>query len=212
MTAPPCPLFPPHRNRPETNHVTVLPNRGEYGLFRLEAVIGPWPPLSRRKVQCRVDSWRTLVKAYEQEDLLLRKLVASCPRDLRDHAGAEGSLSCKSTLAHLAYWDAFTVDFFQSRFDPGTYPAQPPLDFEDRDRAALDNSSTLPFGEVLARYLEASHSLREFLGTYWDRLNSREKYEFRIPLRHHREHRLALEEVMSRVGAHNLPDSMAHGA
>ncbi len=159
-----------------------------------------------------MEPWQTLVEAYELEDRLLRRLVSSFPRQSRNEPGFEGSLSCHATLAHLAYWDGFTVDFFRSKLDPGRFPAQPPVDFEDRDRAALDSWAQLPFGEILARYLEAAAGLRDFLAAFWDRLSPREKQEFWIPLRHHRDHRLALERSLAAIEGRNRLDTMAHGA
>ncbi len=159
-----------------------------------------------------MEPWRTLVEAYELEDKLLRELVSAFPRELRSSPGPDGALSCHATLAHLAYWDGFTVDFFRSKLEPGSCPAQAPVDFEDRDRAALDQWSRLPFGEILARYLEASADLRDFLASFWDRLSDREKQEFRIPLRHHRDHRLALERSLAACEGRSRLDTMAHGA
>lgn len=159
-----------------------------------------------------MEPWRTLVEAYAAEDRLLRELVASCPRELRDKAGDKGALSCKAVLAHLAYWDGFTVDFFRSKLDPTRFPAPPPLDFEDKDKKAQASWAALPFGEILARYLEASANLRDFLEEYWDRLSPKERHEFGVPLRHHQDHRLALELSLAPDLEATQLDSMAPGA
>ncbi len=157
-------------------------------------------------------SWQTLVEAYETEDKILREVVTSCPRCMRGKPGADDALSCQAVLAHLAFWDGFTVDFFRRKLDPTSYPAKPPMNFEDRDREALESWAALPFGEVLARYLEAAVNLRDFLAEFWDRLSPREKHEFCIPLQHHRDHRMALELSLADIGADDQLDSMANGA
>jgi len=159
-----------------------------------------------------VEPWRTLIDAYDKEDRLLRELVADFPPEWRDRPGPEGIPGCRAALAHLAFWNGFTVDFFRRRLDPASLSAAPPLDFEDTERAALAGWADLPFGEILARYLEAAANLREFLADSWSRLTSRERHEFRIPLRHNRDHRLALARALAGFRKEQELDTMAHGA
>jgi len=159
-----------------------------------------------------VETWRTLIEAYDMEYRLLRELVVGFPLHWRELPGPDDAPSCRATLAHLAFWMGFTVDFFRRRLDPGSMPAAPPLDFEDTERAALAEWDHLPFGEILARYLEASANLREFLAAFWISLNSRERHEFRIPLKHNRDHRLALARTLAWHREQQELDTMAHGA
>ncbi len=154
---------------------------------------------SRRKVTDGLNHWETLAAALRDEDELLRGRLASCPRDLREARGSDDSLSFKETLGHIAFWDNFTVEFFKAKLDKGSCTPAPPVDFEIRSREALEQVADLPFGEVLARYLEANGALLDFLGTSWSRLSDREKHDFWVPLKHRRHHRIALFRALDRM-------------
>lgn len=147
---------------------------------------------SRRKVTDSLNHWQMLVDALKDEDRLLRKRLANCPRHLREARGPDGALSFKETLGHIAYWDSFTVEFFTAKLDVGSCEPQAPVDFEGRSREALREMAGLPFGEILARYLEATGALVEFLKDNWERLSARERRDFWVPLKHRRHHRISL--------------------
>lgn len=144
-----------------------------------------------------------LVDALLEEDRLLRCCLAACPQELRDGRGPGQSLSFKETLAHIAFWDNFTVDFFTRKLDRKSLNPQPPLDFEEYNRQALAAAATWPFGEVLARYLESTGALTRFLNGHWAELTPRERFDLRITLKHRRQHRISLENTLDR------PDPLA---
>lgn len=127
-----------------------------------------------------------------EEDRLLRHRLAECPRALRERRGPDGALSFKETLAHIAFWEDFTVNFFARKTDAGSCTPTPPVDFENLSRKSMEEFSRLPFGEVLGRYLEAFGAITDFIGTHWDDLTERERHDFWIPLKHRRQHRLTL--------------------
>ena len=158
-----------------------------------------------------MEPWQTLVDAYDLEDRLLRELVSSVPRPLRETPPA-GGLSCKMVLAHLAFWDDFTVRFFECKVNPGSCARPAPGDFEAEDRLAIEAMALMPFGEILARYLEATGALRDFLKTRWDRLTPQQRRNFWVPLQHRRDHRFALARALAEVGGEAAQHSMATGA
>ncbi len=169
----------------------------------------------RRKVTESLSHWGSLVDAINEEDRLLRARLATCPRPLREKRGPGGALSFKETLGHIAFWDSFTVDFFAARLDVGSCEPSPPVNFEERSRAALRAVADLPFGEVLARYLEATGALIDFIRKNWDQLSPREKHDFWVPLKHRRHHRIALFSELdenSRQDSEGGGKEMAAGA
>jgi len=122
----------------------------------------------------------------------------------------QDGLSFKETLGHIAFWDDFTIRFFQEKLDRTTLDPLPPVNFEERSRDALRKMAALPFGEVLARYLEATGTLIEFLQANWNALSEREKYDFWVPLKHRRHHRISLFRHLNQASS---PESeMAAGA
>ena len=127
---------------------------------------------------------------------MLRQYLALVPRLRRDIPGTGGSLSFKETLGHISFWDDFTVEFFQCKLDQAACMLPPPVQFEERSREALHRIDSLPFGEVLARYLESTGALIEFLKTHWDDLTEREKHDFWVPLKHRRHHRISLAQSL----------------
>jgi hypothetical protein len=146
----------------------------------------------RRKVTESLSHWGTLVDAILDEDRLLRARLTTCPRDLRETRGPGGSLSFKEILGHIAFWDSFTVEFFHTKLDVRSFNPTPPVNFEERSRQALQDVADLPFGEVLARYLESTGALVDFIKEHWSALSPREKNDFWVPLKHRRHHRIAL--------------------
>ena len=147
---------------------------------------------------------QNLVDAILEEDRLLRGRLNDCPAEWRSVRGPQGALSFKETLSHIAFWDNFTVDFFTHKLDLKSLSPGTVVDFEERSSLALEAAAKLPFGEVLARYLEATGALTQFLGQYWTELNPRQQSEFRVPLKHRRHHRIslfqALDEMCSEQG------------
>ena len=159
---------------------------------------------SRREEQGHLDQLRTLVKAIVEEDRCLRQLMAAFPRSGLDVRIREGSLSFKDTLGHLAFWDDFTSHFFQCKIDPLSCRVPPPADFEKSSREAMAAMSERPFGEVLVRYLEATGALLEFLENNWNDLSEKDRSNFWVPLKHRKQHRLALAEDLQRI---HLPEA-----
>lgn len=136
-----------------------------------------------------------LVAAIREEDRLLRQCLTLLPRSDRDHPANASALSFKETLGHIAFWDEFTVQFFQCKLDAASRMLPPPVKFEERSREALARTRSLPFGEVLARYLETTGALIEFLEGHWRELTAQEKHDFWVPLKHRRHHRISLYET-----------------
>jgi hypothetical protein len=156
-----------------------------------------------------------LVVALREEDRLLRRLVARLPRAARELHGTDGTLSCKETLGHIAFWDDFTVDFFQHKLDIDACALPPPVEIEERSREALSRIRCLPFGEVLARYLESTGALIAFLDARWSSLSERERHDFWVTLKHRRHHRLCLAQALRLEdgnAAEVARDSLAAGA
>ncbi len=148
--------------------------------------------------------------AIKEEDRLLRRCLTLLPRPARDTPGdsanlsSRGTLSFKETLGHIAFWDDFTVNFFQCKLDAGSMTMPPPVEFEERSRKALEQIRPLPFGEVLARYLESTGALIDFLTSRWDELTEQERHDFWVPLKHRRHHRISLYEAF---GLEDVDDS-----
>ncbi|RKZ18853.1 hypothetical protein DRQ50_03285 [bacterium] len=136
--------------------------------------------------------WQTLADALLDEDRILRRRITTLPSDLLAVHGPEGALSFQETLAHIAYWDDFTVKFFSAKLDPAQPSLEPPGDFMDRSEAVINAAAELPFTDVLARYLEATGALVGFISRHWDELNEKERRDFWVPLKHRRHHRIAL--------------------
>ena len=142
-----------------------------------------------------MNRWQTLADAFIDEDRRLRRLVAACPPDRRERRGPDDALSVKETLGHIAFWDDFAVRFLGARLDPARRPPAVPVDFDAVSRGAIAEAARLPFGEVLARYLEATGALVAFLANNWERMDAREREGFGVPLEHRRHHRAELERA-----------------
>lgn len=156
---------------------------------------------SRRKVTGTLTQWKSLVDAFTEEDRLLRHRLAECPRVFRERRGPDGSLSFKETLAHIAFWEDFTVNFFDRKTNEGAVTPTPPVEFEKLSRASMKEFSRLPFGEVLGRYLEAFGAITAFIQNHWEDLSEKERHDFWIPLKHRRHHRLALFHALDEMVA-----------
>ena len=152
--------------------------------------------ISRRKVTDVLVHRKALVDAFTEEDRLLRRRLAECPKAFRERPGPEGVLSFKETLAHIAFWEDFTVNFFSRKTDKGSFNPVPPFEFERLSREAMEEFGRLPFGEVLGRYLEAYGAITEFIRVHWKDLTEKERHDFWTPLRHRRQHRLALFQAL----------------
>jgi len=133
----------------------------------------------------------------------LRHRLAECPREFRECRGPDGTLTFKETLAHIAFWEDYTVNFFSRKIDLGSCTPDPPMEFENLSSEAMKEFSRLPFGEVLGRYLEASGAIIDFIQTKWDKLSERERHDFWIPLKHRRQHRLTLFQTLDGLTAEN---------
>lgn len=144
-------------------------------------------------------NWQNLVDAILEEDRLLRGRLNDCPNGIRSIRGPQGTLSFKETLSHIAFWDNFTVEFFSHKLDLKSLSPSPVVNFEERSTMALEAASKLPFGEVLARYLEATGALTQFLGLHWAELNSKEQHDFWVPLKHRRHHRISLFQALDEM-------------
>lgn len=140
-----------------------------------------------------------LIDSLLEEDRLLRQRCISCPKGLRETNGEGGVLSFKDTLGHVAFWDGFTVDFFTAKLDKTSFRPTAPVDFESQSDEALKALKALPFGEVLARYLESTGALVKFLKENWSDLSPKEKDSFWIPLKHRRHHRISLFNFLDKV-------------
>jgi len=161
-------------------------------------------------VKKELNQWQTLVDSIVEEDILLRNRLTECSPELREMRSPQDGLSFKETLGHIAFWDDFTIRFFQEKLDRTTLDPLPPVNFEERSRDALRKMAALPFGEGLARYLEATGTLIEFLQANWNALSEREKYDFWVPLKHRRHHRISLFRHLNQASS---PESeMAAGA
>ena len=149
-----------------------------------------------------VDHRKSLVDAFTEEDRLLRHRLAECPRAFRERRGPDGTLSFKETLAHIAFWEDFTVNFFSRKTDRASCTPHPPVEFEKLSNEAMEQFGKLPFGEVLGRYLEAFGGITDFLKAHWEDLSEKERHDFWIPLKHRRQHRLALFHALERLADH----------
>ena len=133
----------------------------------------------------------------------MRHRLTECPRAFRERRGTDGSLSFKETLAHIAFWEDFTVNFFSRKIDQGSCTPLAPIEFETLSQQSMEEFREFPFGEVLGRYLEATGAMIDFIKTKWRDLSERERHDFWIPLKHRRQHRLVLfqnlDEMMAEV-------------
>lgn len=148
-----------------------------------------------------MSQWQSLTDALIDEDRRLRRRIAACPQVLREGRGPGGTLSCKETLGHIAFWDEYTVRHFAARLDPTvTLPAGPP-DFEALSRDALARTGRRTFADVLAGYLEVTGNLVAFIANNWERLAPGEREGLWVPLKHREHHRQELEKAIEVLAA-----------
>ena len=147
-----------------------------------------------------MDRLGALIATIMEEDRRLREMLAARSCDLLEQPGPVGSMSAKEALGHLAFWDAYTVRFFEARL--AGRPAESGLDdFEERDRQERRLLRALPLAAVLETYRVATEGLIGFLRTRWRDLSDRERAELITPLRHRRHHRLLLERALAEIPA-----------
>jgi len=139
-----------------------------------------------------------LVDTLRNEDDLLRRRLSQCPEPWRERPGPGGRPSLRELLGHIAFWDDFTVEFFTRKLASGAIAPDPPLDFEQLNAQAQVRFASMPYGEVLGRYLEATANIVEFLEARWEDLSWKERHDFWTPLRHRRGHRLTIEAALER--------------
>ncbi len=153
-----------------------------------------------------MSSVETLVAAFADEDRRLRELTLAFPVHLREAAPESGKLSLKQTLAHLAFWDRFTVEFFDARCHGRKTDAMSLGDFEERNRAELERTFALPFERVREVYDTATRELMGFLRDHWDDMDADLRANFNIPLKHRRHHR----RLLSKAFPSQVPLKEAH--
>lgn len=142
-----------------------------------------------------MDRLEALIASIVEEDRRLRALVERLPPEARERAESGAATSAKETLGHLAFWDGFTVRFFEDRLsDRRTSSGL--ADFEARDRQERKRLRGCPFTEVLATYEAATADLVAFLRTRWNALSDREHSDLMTPLRHRRHHRMLLDRAL----------------
>ena len=158
----------------------------------------------------RLNSWQTLIDAILDEDRILRSRLAAVQPALCERRGSEGSLSPKEMLAHVAFWDVFTVGFFEDKLrdrDPS-----PPADFARQSEQAILQAAKLTFAEVMARYVKATSALVAFLDRHWEELSEKERRSFWVPLKHRRHHRIALFQALDALADPDSAAELAAGA
>ena len=139
-----------------------------------------------------------LVAAFREEDEMLRRGLNRSPLEWRNRPGPGGRPALKDMLGHIAFWDDFTVEFFTRKLASVAIAPPPPLDFEKMSHEAREKYRSLPYGEVLGRYLEATAAIIAFVSERWDELSWKQQHDFWTPLRHRRGHRLTLEDALER--------------
>jgi hypothetical protein len=141
-----------------------------------------------------------LISALVEEDRLLRELLERFTPAQQEQAAAGGSLGVKETVAHLAFWDSFTVRFFRAKLDPEVEPVAPPVDFEGQNSEELQRLCKLSFAEIMDLYSKSTRELLVFLQGHWHQLSGKQRHDFALPLKHRRHHRLMLAEMLARQG------------
>jgi hypothetical protein len=142
-----------------------------------------------------MDRLEALIASIVEEDRRLRALVDRLSPEARKGEESAGTRSAKETLGHLAFWDGFTVRFFEDRLNDRR-TGSGLADFEARDRQERKRLRGCPFAEVLTTYDEATTGLVAFLRDHWPDLSDREHADLITPLRHRRHHRLLLDRAL----------------
>ncbi len=143
-----------------------------------------------------MSSVETLIALFADEDRRLRDLARSFPVPHRETPPEHSKLNLKQTLGHLAFWDRFTVEFFDARCHRREVDAITLGDFEKRNRAELERIYDMPFEHVYEIYNTATRKLQSFLREHWDELDDEARTNFNIPLKHRRHHRRLLEKAL----------------
>jgi len=144
-----------------------------------------------------MSSVQTLIAAFADEDCRLRELAHMYPPAFRDVSPQSGKLSLKQTLGHLAFWDRFTVVFFESRMNDAEVDAPSLGEIEDRNRAELARIYDMPYEQVFELYISATSDIQTFLCEHWTNLDETERGNFNIPLKHRRHHRRLLLKALT---------------
>ncbi len=138
----------------------------------------------------------TLIAAFVDEDRRMREVVRTFPIAYRDIPPENSKLSLKQTLGHLAFWDRYTVEFFDARCHKRNVDALTLSDFENRNRQELERLYDLPFEQVFDAYITATAELQHFLLEHWGDLDEADQANFNIPLKHRRHHRRLLLKAL----------------
>ena len=133
-----------------------------------------------------------LIAAYAEEDRRLLELARQCPPARREERLVDSRMSLLQTLGHLAFWDDYTVGFFEARCENRDVTPLTLQEFEDRNQNELNRLCGLPFEEALETYQAATRALVRFLREHWDDLTDKDRGNFSIPLKHRRHHRRKL--------------------
>lgn len=157
-----------------------------------------------------LNSWQSLVDGILDEDRILRRRLATVQPPLLHKRGPDASLSAKEMLAHVAFWDVFTVRFFEEKL-LGRVPA-PPADFARESEQAIHEAADLTFEEVEGRYRLATENLITFLSRRWVELSPKQQRDFQVPLKHRRHHRRALFKALDAMTAGDPDSELAAGA
>ncbi len=139
----------------------------------------------------------TLIAAFANEDRMLRELADLYPVTFRDVPPESGKLSLKQTLGHLAFWDRFTVEFFNSRIQDHQVDTPSLGEIEVGNSEELARIYDMPYEHVLDLYVGATADLQSFLQEHWTDLDETEQSNFNIPLKHRRHHRRLLLKVLA---------------
>ncbi|MBU1071963.1 hypothetical protein KKG45_01815, partial [bacterium] len=130
------------------------------------------------------------------EDRRLRDLARIFPVRFREVPPEHGQISLKQTLGHLAFWDRFTVEFFDARCHRRAVDAMTLGEFEHRNRAELERIYDMPYEQAHEIYKTATNVLLTFLREHWDDLDAEARANFNIPLKHRRHHRRLLAKAL----------------
>jgi hypothetical protein len=136
-----------------------------------------------------------LINALVDEDCRMREIVQKFPPELRDVSPGDDKLGLKDTLAHISYWDEFTVRYFEALYSGRKIPTPSFQDFEASTAELQQKLKSAPFGDIMDNYLRATRKLLGMLRTHWDMMKPEEHRNLALPLRHRRHHRRLLMEL-----------------
>lgn len=144
-----------------------------------------------------MQSVEILISAYAEEDRRLLELARMVPPARRELRLVDSRMSLIQTLGHLAFWDDYTVGFFEARCLNQNVTPLSLQEFEKRNQHELDRLCGLPFEEALETYQAATRALVRFLRAHWDDLSELERTNFAIPLKHRRHHRRKIDASLA---------------